>query len=456
MIGYIKGNVIGATDTTVLLENNGIGYEIICSASVYQKLLAQKSGEVYTYLGVKEDGISLYGFSSVEEKNMFLKLITVSGVGPKSGIAVLSAMDLSSLATMIATSDVKGLSKIKGLGKKTAERIILELREKVEENLFDGEAGAKKSVDSQTDQNDQDAIIALMSLGFTKTECAKVVKQAKENGSDGDKVELRLDADENYWENPSIELDKDGETITIDGQTKVTLVVTDKPSDSSSILTLDTSNVTNDLSSHYVRLRVKNVNGEHRDEKIYLNEGEGDYHFSNDQFIYSNISNGDEVELRLVSDGAYLNVLFDYNGYETDTVSVTINGQTNVEVDVVDRYVDNIVEIPYDAIQEAFGNIFYDDPGAKLTIEIKMYNVYGVGNYTETYTYTYTGEDYTDNSDIIAFAEAVNIVKTIYPNSATWSISYYEDGVNAGTVDVTGSISFSEEEDFHFVGTFDV
>ena len=183
MIGYIKGNVIGATDTTVLLENNGIGYEIICSASVYQKLLAQKSGEVYTYLAVKEDGISLYGFSSVEEKNMFLKLITVSGVGPKSGIAVLSAMDISSLAAMIATSDVKGLSKIKGLGKKTAERIILELREKVEENLFDGDVSAKKSVDNQTDQNDQDAIIALMSLGFTKTECAKVVKQAKEEGA---------------------------------------------------------------------------------------------------------------------------------------------------------------------------------------------------------------------------------------------------------------------------------
>ena len=160
MIGYIKGNVIGATDTTVLLENNGIGYEIICSASVYQKLLAQKSGEVYTYLGVKEDGISLYGFSSVEEKNMFLKLITVSGVGPKSGIAVLSAMDLSSLATMIATSDVKGLSKIKGLGKKTAERIILELREKVEESLFDGQQQVNKAEDNQ---DDQDAIIALMS-----------------------------------------------------------------------------------------------------------------------------------------------------------------------------------------------------------------------------------------------------------------------------------------------------
>ena len=179
MIGYIKGNLINFTDTTVLLENNGIGYEIICSASVYQKLLAQKGGEVYTYLAVKEDGISLYGFCSIEEKNMFLKLITVSGVGPKSGIAVLSAMDISSLATMIATSDVKGLSKIKGLGKKTAERIILELREKVEESLFDGQPEVNKTEDSQ---DDQDAIIALMSLGFTKTECVKAVKQAKEQG----------------------------------------------------------------------------------------------------------------------------------------------------------------------------------------------------------------------------------------------------------------------------------
>ncbi len=180
MIGYIKGKVLSYTDTTVILENNGIGYEITCSASVYQQLLSQKSGEVYTYLAVKEDGISLYGFSSIEEKNMFLKLITVSGVGPKSGIAVLSAIDLSSLATMIATEDVKGLSKIKGLGKKTAERIILELREKVEASYYEGKKPDKADEQSK---DDQDAIIALMSLGFTKTECAKAVKEAKEKGS---------------------------------------------------------------------------------------------------------------------------------------------------------------------------------------------------------------------------------------------------------------------------------
>ena len=179
MIGYIKGNVLSYTDTTVLLENNGIGYEITCSASVYQQLVASKSGEVYTYLAVKEDGISLYGFSSLEEKNMFLKLITVSGVVPKSGIAILSAIDISSLATMIATEDVKGLSKIKGLGKKTAERIILEIREKVEASYYEGE---KKNIEKEESQDDQDAIIALMSLGFTKAECVKVVKEAKTNG----------------------------------------------------------------------------------------------------------------------------------------------------------------------------------------------------------------------------------------------------------------------------------
>ena len=179
MIGYIKGKVLSYTETTVLLENNGIGYEITCSASVYAKLLADKSGEVYTYLAVKEDGVSLYGFSTIEEKNMFLKLITVSGVGPKSGIAILSAIDISSLATMIATEDVKGLSKIKGLGKKTAERIILELREKVEASYYEGE---KKTIATDNSQDDQDAIIALMSLGFTKAECVKVVKEAKDNG----------------------------------------------------------------------------------------------------------------------------------------------------------------------------------------------------------------------------------------------------------------------------------
>ncbi len=182
MIGYIKGNVLSALDGVVLLENNGIGYEITCSAEVYQKLLADKKGEVYTYLAVREDGVSLYGFISMEEKNMFLKLISVSGVGPKMGITVLSNMKLKDLALKIATSDVKGLSSVKGLGKKTAERIILELREKIsEEETIGANSSDTLSAEVITKDN-EDAIIALMSLGFTKQECVKAVKEAKDNG----------------------------------------------------------------------------------------------------------------------------------------------------------------------------------------------------------------------------------------------------------------------------------
>lgn len=182
MIGYIKGNVLSALDGVVLLENNGIGYEITCSAEVYQKLLADKKGEVYTYLAVRDDGVSLYGFISAEEKNMFLKLISVSGVGPKMGITVLSNMKLKDLALKIATSDVKGLSSVKGLGKKTAERIILELREKIsEEETLSANSTDTLSAEVITKDN-EDAIIALMSLGFTKQECVKAVKEAKDNG----------------------------------------------------------------------------------------------------------------------------------------------------------------------------------------------------------------------------------------------------------------------------------
>lgn len=182
MIGYIKGNLLSAVGGVVVLENNGIGYEISCSASVYQKLLDNKGGETYTYLAVREDGVYLYGFISPEEKAMFLKLISVSGVGPKMGITVLSNMKLDDLALKIATSDVKGLSKVKGLGKKTAERIILELREKITADALAVETTESKETFTP-DAMQEDAIIALMSLGFTNKECVTAVKSATENGA---------------------------------------------------------------------------------------------------------------------------------------------------------------------------------------------------------------------------------------------------------------------------------
>lgn len=182
MIAYLKGKVIDEFDGGVVLENNGIGYEVLCSASALARLSSEKSGGVYTYFQVKEDGVCLYGFDTKAEKTMFLRLITVSGVGPKLGITVLSGMNLSDLTTAIATSDVKGLAKVKGLGKKTAERIILELREKVSE---DGDELLSATSPMKFEKDDEDAVVALVGLGFSIADSREAVKTAKTNGASG-------------------------------------------------------------------------------------------------------------------------------------------------------------------------------------------------------------------------------------------------------------------------------
>lgn len=179
MIGYVKGKVIELFPGTVLLENNGIGYEISVTNSAFERLAREKEGGIFTYLQVREDGISLYGFDTKEEKSMFLKLISVSGVGPKMGITILAGMSLKDLATAIATSDTKTLSKIKGCGKKTAERIIVELRENVS-SLDLGPASSSPAISGA----EGDAVLALMSLGFTRTDCEKGIRYAREMGAD--------------------------------------------------------------------------------------------------------------------------------------------------------------------------------------------------------------------------------------------------------------------------------
>lgn len=181
MIGYLKGKLLYSEENVVVLEVNGVGYELTLSSSALKNVLDNRGGEVYTYLAVREDGVSLYGFTSIEEKRMFLKLITVSGVGPKMGITVLSQTSLKDLATAIATSDVKSLSKIKGLGKKTAERIILELREKMSEQIDFGDNFTSKNQTplDLSSKDYQDAMMALIGLGFEKGECVKVLSKAK-------------------------------------------------------------------------------------------------------------------------------------------------------------------------------------------------------------------------------------------------------------------------------------
>lgn len=179
MIGYVKGNLLGYDQNTVILENNGVGFEITCSSSLLSRLVQNNGGEAYTYLAVKDDGISLYGFDNLAEKNMFLQLITVSGVGPKMGITILSGTNLNELAMYIATSDIKSLAKIKGLGKKTAERIIVELREAMQKAPIDKTAAPVQKVTGEG----ENAVLALMSLGYSRTDATEAVARSLEDGN---------------------------------------------------------------------------------------------------------------------------------------------------------------------------------------------------------------------------------------------------------------------------------
>lgn len=181
MIGYVYGKVMYNDGNLLLVENGGIGYEITCSSAAFCRMMEKREGGIYTYTQVKEDGIALFGFDTIEEKKMFLKLISVSGVGAKMGVTVLGSMNLKDLALAIATSDVKSLSRVKGLGKKTAERIIVELREKVSaedtEPLPAGVAPAASGSDAEN------AVTALMSLGYNRVTSVKAVNAALDAGA---------------------------------------------------------------------------------------------------------------------------------------------------------------------------------------------------------------------------------------------------------------------------------
>ena len=182
MIGYLKGNVKSVSAEFVLLELNGVGYEVICSGAAFSKLSGAAEGEVYTYMQVKEDGVTLFGFADLQEKSLFLKLTSVQGVGAKMAIAILSSMRPSDVSAAIATADSKRFAAVKGVGKKTAERIILELHGKISADELLGASEGVRAVELPAAEED-DAVSALMGLGFTKQESARAVSRARASGA---------------------------------------------------------------------------------------------------------------------------------------------------------------------------------------------------------------------------------------------------------------------------------
>ena len=189
MIAYLRGKILTTTEETVIIDVNGVGYEIYCTGSVFRKLTVGAVTEIFTYLQVKEDGMTLFGFDTPQEKELFLKLISVSGVGPKLGISILASLSADEFALAIATADVKRLSKVKGLGKKTAEKIVLELHGKISAAEVLGASGddltpsATAPTNAKLSAADEEAVSALMGLGFTRTESLQAVKKAHELGA---------------------------------------------------------------------------------------------------------------------------------------------------------------------------------------------------------------------------------------------------------------------------------
>ncbi len=187
MIGYLRGKVLSLRPESVILDVNGVGYEVVCSGAAFSKLSGVRTGEegeVYTYLQVSEQGVALFGFADLREKELFLRLTSVQGVGAKLAIAALSSMRPADLTEAIYTADVKRLTAVKGLGKKTAERIVLELHGKISADEIIGTSeGGMPAVSAPRSQDDDDAVAALMNLGFTKQESARAVERAKAAGA---------------------------------------------------------------------------------------------------------------------------------------------------------------------------------------------------------------------------------------------------------------------------------
>ena len=181
MFYYVKGTLAVCEGSTAVIDCGGVGYKLTVSDNTFSKVAGKMGDEVklFTYLSVREDAIELFGFSSNDELSAFKMLISVSGVGPKAAMAVLSIMTPEKFAFAVSTGDVKGISKANNVGKRTAERIILELKDKVAKELsaVDTETGEVFSPHMENEASDE-AVSALMVLGFTKAEAVAALAGA--------------------------------------------------------------------------------------------------------------------------------------------------------------------------------------------------------------------------------------------------------------------------------------
>ena len=181
MIGFLRGTLAEKGDNYITVDVNGVGYQVFVPANTSAYLSAE--GEevlVYTSLIVREDDVSLFGFSGRGELDLFKKLIGISGVGPKAAVSILSAFTLDQLRQAIVFEDARALQRANGVGKKTAERIVLELKDKFAGENAAETAGSYDKQDSHVQSGRSEAIDALMALGYTRGEAASALASVTE------------------------------------------------------------------------------------------------------------------------------------------------------------------------------------------------------------------------------------------------------------------------------------
>ena len=169
MIGYLKGKLISSKPTQVLLDVNGVGYLVNISINTFEKISELESIELFIHTNVKEDSITLFGFHTETEKEMFELLISVNGIGPKSALSLLSGIQTDELKSAIQSGDVSRIIAIPGIGRKTAERLVLELRSKVDSIKDEGATGISFSIKNE-------AVAALTTLGYNAKTAEKVIR----------------------------------------------------------------------------------------------------------------------------------------------------------------------------------------------------------------------------------------------------------------------------------------
>lgn len=189
MISFIRGKIVDSSETSLILENGGIGYEIFMTGASMEKALRERDEvKIHTYFHIREDAMQLYGFLTKDDLQIFRLLLGVNGIGPKAALGILAAFSADELRFAVLSDDVKTISRAPGIGKKTAQKLILELKDKLkledafEAKLAHGEADTDAEVSSF--DGSKEAVEALVALGYSSTEALRAVRKVTDVSPD--------------------------------------------------------------------------------------------------------------------------------------------------------------------------------------------------------------------------------------------------------------------------------